>query len=167
MYRMRIFGGLVLRWLYMQAKQHSSPLVRAAAQACLSECAYPFRQQQPQHLQKHIWHLAWSACESDEAAPVKAGAAKCLANLTQCPNIQRHVEGKHWLPSNATRMFTTFPSPILLPVLLPVLLPWMCVAAQFSSAMEVCLECSATLCGIVRHSHTQHACGCMTCMWLA
>ena len=64
------------------------------AQACLSECAYPFRQQQPPHLQKHIWHLAWLGIESDEAAAVRAAAAKCLGSLAEGPSIQGSFEGK-------------------------------------------------------------------------
>jgi len=72
---------------------HMSSLVRSVAHACMSECAYPCRQQQPQHLQQRMWQLVQTACGSDEAAAVRAAAAKCLGYLAEGPLVTNATQG--------------------------------------------------------------------------
>ena len=65
----------------MQAVCHSSALVRSAAQAGLSELPYCAYRYLPQSQHGQIWQWVWDACQNDEAAAVRAAAAKGLGHL--------------------------------------------------------------------------------------
>lgn len=82
-----------LNSLLFQAVAHSSPLVRSAAQASLADLPCAILQSFTLVQQGRVWQWVWHACQHDEAAAVRAAAAKCLGHVAGSVPVQECQSG--------------------------------------------------------------------------
>ncbi|DBA99192.1 TPA: hypothetical protein ACH3X3_011813 [Trebouxia sp. C0006] len=73
---------------FPQAVAHSSPSVRSAAQASLADLPCIILQSLTLAQQARVWQWVWHACQHDEAAAVRAAAAKCLGYVAGSVPVQ-------------------------------------------------------------------------------
>lgn len=92
-------GGLVAQWqelaeqVLAPAVQHSSPLLRAAAQAAVSGMSPRVYAALPQPQQQQLLGWCCVAAAGDEASPVRAAGAKALGALAASPAMCTVPEG--------------------------------------------------------------------------
>jgi len=82
-----------LNSLLFQAVAHSSPSVRSAAQASLADLPCAILQSFTLVQQGRVWQWVWHACQHDEAAAVRAAAAKCLGHVAGSVPVQECQSG--------------------------------------------------------------------------
>ncbi|DBA95791.1 TPA: hypothetical protein ACH3X1_001342 [Trebouxia sp. C0004] len=73
---------------FPEAVAHSSPSVRSAAQASLADLPCAILQFLTLAQQGKVWQWVWHACQHDEAAAVRAAAAKCLGHVAGSVPVQ-------------------------------------------------------------------------------